>query len=102
MQLAIIEYGRNVLGLKDANSTEFNRATPHPVIALITEWQDQAQGMQTALRRARIWAAPCASGAQEVKLAAGSIARELYGADVIRERHRHRYEFNNNYLRAVP
>src|SRR5882757_10145384 len=44
MQVAIVEYGRHVLGFTDANSTEFNRASPHPVIALISEWQDQAHG----------------------------------------------------------
>jgi len=97
MQIAIIEYGRNVLGLTDANSTEFNRATPHPVIALITEWQDQSRGVQQRDET-------CAKGgtmrlgAQEIVLSAGSLAREIYGKDVIMERHRHRYEFNNNYL----
>jgi CTP synthase len=99
MQLAIIEYGRHVLGLADAHSTEFNRATTHPVIALITEWQDAARGEQkrdagTAL------GGTMRLGAQEVLLEAGSLARELYGKDVIAERHRHRYEFNNGFLEA--
>jgi CTP synthase len=80
MQVAIVEFGRHVQGFADANSTEFNRATPHPVIALISEWQDKMLG------------------AQEVLLAAGTRARELYGRDVIMERHRHRFEFNNTYL----
>jgi len=97
MQLAVIEYGRHVLGLADANSTEFNRATPHPVIALITEWQDQARGAQ-ARDEGSGKGGTMRLGAQEVLLAAGSRARELYGRDVILERHRHRYEFNNNYL----
>jgi len=97
MQIAIVEYGRNVLGLRDANSTEFNRATPHPVIALITEWQDAAMGAQTRDESSAL-GATMRLGAQEVVLGAGTHARELYGQDIIRERHRHRYEFNNNYL----
>jgi CTP synthase len=97
MQIAIIEYGRHVLGLAGANSTEFNRATPHPVIALITEWQDEARGSQ--LRdEASVKGGSMRLGAQEVLLAPGGRARELYGRDTVLERHRHRYEFNNNYL----
>jgi len=97
MQVAIIEYGRHMVGLQDANSTEFNRATPHPVIALITEWQDQAHGSQ--LRdEASVKGATMRLGAQEVLLAAGSRVREIYGKESIAERHRHRYEFNNNYM----
>ncbi|MGE0580981.1 MAG: CTP synthase [Steroidobacteraceae bacterium] len=97
MQLAIIEYGRNVLGLEQANSTEFNRATPHPVIALITEWQDAAKGAQ-ARDEASGKGGTMRLGAQDVLLAEGSLVRSLYGNEVIRERHRHRYEFNNGYL----
>jgi CTP synthase len=97
MQIAIVEYGRNVLGLQDANSTEFNRATPHPVIALITEWQDQALGAQTR-DETSMKGGTMRLGAQDILLGAGTRAREIYGKDVIIERHRHRYEFNNNYL----
>ncbi|MGD9597325.1 MAG: CTP synthase [Steroidobacteraceae bacterium] len=97
MQLAIIEYGRNVLGLTDANSTEFNRATPHPVIALITEWQDALKGAQER-DDASAKGGTMRLGAQDVLLGEGTLARTLYGRDVIRERHRHRYEFNNGYL----
>ncbi len=97
MQLAIIEYGRNVLGLQDANSTEFNRASTHPVIAMITEWQDQSQGVQQRSEGSDL-GGTMRLGAQEVRLEDGSIARQLYGAELIKERHRHRYEFNNNYL----
>jgi CTP synthase len=97
MQIAIVEYGRHMLGLSSANSTEFNRATADPVIALITEWQDQARGAQQR-DEASGKGGTMRLGAQEVLLAAGSRARELYGRDVIFERHRHRYEFNNNYL----
>ena len=97
MQLAIIEYARNVLGLKGANSTEFDRTTNHPVIALITEWQDLARGQQVRDEKSNMGAS-MRLGAQEVRLTPGSQAHTLYGKDVIFERHRHRYEFNNNYL----
>jgi CTP synthase len=99
MQLAIIEYGRNVLGYADANSTEFNRATTHPVIAMITEWQDQAQGVQQRSETSDL-GGTMRLGSQPVKLGEGTVARQLYAADVIKERHRHRFEFNNNYLEA--
>jgi CTP synthase len=97
MQLAVIEYGRHVLGLDGANSTEFNRTAPHPVIALITEWQDAARGAQ-ARDESSAMGGTMRLGAQDVRLAEGSRARSLYDRDVIRERHRHRYEFNNGYL----
>jgi CTP synthase len=97
LQVAIVEFGRHVLGLGDANSTEFNRATPYPVIALISEWQDQVRGAQTR-DETSAKGGTMRLGAQEVLLAAGSRAREMYGRDVITERHRHRYEFNNHYL----
>ena len=97
MQVAIVEYGRHMLGLPEANSTEFNRATPDPVIALITEWQDQSLGSQQR-DEASAKGASMRLGAQEVLLAAGSRAREVYGKESIAERHRHRYEFNNNYM----
>ena len=97
MQIAVIEYGRNVLGLAEANSTEFNKATPDPVIALITEWQDQARGSQLRTETSGK-GGTMRLGAQEVMLAAGSRVRELYGRDTILERHRHRFEFNNGYL----
>jgi CTP synthase len=97
MQIAIVEYGRHMLGLTDANSTEFNRATPHPVIALISEWQDQSRGNQVRDENVAK-GATMRLGAQEVLLAAGSRSREIYGKESIAERHRHRYEFNNNYM----
>jgi CTP synthase len=97
MQLAIIEYGRHVLGLADAHSTEFNRGTPHPVIALITEWQDRAQGAQQRNEKSEL-GGTMRLGAQEVQVVAGSLARELYARDAIAERHRHRFEFNNRYM----
>ncbi|HEY2808314.1 MAG TPA: CTP synthase [Steroidobacteraceae bacterium] len=97
MQVAIVEHGRHVQQLADANSTEFNRASPHPVIALISEWQDQARGMQTR-DDASALGGTMRLGAQEIVLGAGTRAREIFGRDVIIERHRHRYEFNNTYL----
>jgi CTP synthase len=99
MQLAIIEYGRHVLGLADAHSTEFNRATTHPVIALITEWLDSARGAQKRDEAAAL-GGTMRLGAQDVLLGAGSLARDIWGRDVIAERHRHRYEFNNGFLEA--
>jgi CTP synthase len=97
MQLAIIEYARNVLALKGANSTEFDRATSHPVIALITEWQDLERGQQVRDETTDLGGS-MRLGAQEAKLVAGSLVRSLYGKESIFERHRHRYEFNNHYL----
>ncbi len=99
MQLAIVEFGRNVLHLPEANSTEFDRASTNPVIALITEWQDRARGAQTRNEGSQLGGS-MRLGAQDVRLSAGSKARELYGREVIAERHRHRYEFNNNYMDA--
>ncbi len=97
MQLAIIEYARNVLSLKSANSTEFDRATHHPIVALITEWQDLARGQQVRDEKSEL-GGTMRLGAQESKLVAGSLVHSLYGKESIFERHRHRYEFNNHYL----
>jgi CTP synthase len=100
MQLAIIEFARNVLGLKNANSTEFDRATHHPVIALITEWQDLARGQQVRDEKSAL-GGTMRLGAQEAFLKPGSLAYSLYGKGSIFERHRHRYEFNNHYLEEL-
>ena len=86
MQIATIEFGRNVLGLVDAHSTEFNKQSPHPVIALLEE-QENVKRMGGTMRL----------GAQEVQLRVGSKAARLYGEFVSHERHRHRFEFNNRY-----
>jgi len=97
MQLAIVEYARNVLALKGANSTEFDRATNHPVIALITEWQDLARGQQVRDEKSDLGGS-MRLGAQEARLVPGTRVHSLYGRESIFERHRHRYEFNNHYL----
>lgn len=89
MQCAVIEYGRNVLGYADANSTEMNAETSHPVIALMEE-QKVVENKGGTMR---LGAYPC-------KLAEGSLAATVYGRKDISERHRHRYEFNNSYLDA--
>jgi CTP synthase len=100
MQLAIIEYARNVLALKGANSTEFDRATNHPVIALITEWQDLERGQQVRDEKSDLGGS-MRLGAQEARLVPGSLAYSLYGKGSVFERHRHRYEFNNHYLEEL-
>ena len=100
MQLAIIEYARNVAGLEGAHSTEFNKQSPHPVIALITEWQDQKGLVEVRDERSNL-GGTMRLGAQEVRISHGSRAHGVYGADVIRERHRHRFEFNNTYLQRL-
>jgi CTP synthase len=97
MQLAVIEFGRHGLGLEGANSTEFNRATPHPVIAMITEWEDQTRGAQKR-DEGTGKGGTMRLGAQEVRIGPGTLAHEIYGKDSIHERHRHRFEFNNSYL----
>ena len=96
MQLAVIEYARNVAGLKDAHSTEFNKDTSNPVIALITEWINKDGG--TELRTAESdLGGTMRLGGQECQLKPGSRVVELYQKNNIVERHRHRYEFNNDY-----
>jgi CTP synthase len=97
MQVAVIEYARHVVGLEGAHSTEFNRATAHPVIALITEWQDEVRGAQ-ARDESSAMGGTMRLGAQECRIVPGTLAHAVYGRDVIMERHRHRYEFNNRYL----
>ncbi|WP_177418111.1 CTP synthase [endosymbiont of Lamellibrachia barhami] len=96
MQVAVIEYARNVAGLEDAHSTEFNRTTPHPVIGLITEWLN-ADGRVEIRDENSDMGGTMRLGGQECRLEAGSRTRDLYKKDVIVERHRHRYEFNNSY-----
>jgi CTP synthase len=100
MQVAVIEYARHVAGLEGAHSTEFNRATPHPVIALITEWQDRVHGTQSRDDESDK-GGTMRLGEQECRVVPGSLAHAVYGRDRIMERHRHRYEFNNRYLERL-
>jgi CTP synthase len=100
MQVAVIEYARHVAGLEGAHSTEFNRATPHPVIALITEWQDQVHGAQSRDDTSDK-GGTMRLGEQECRIVPGTLAHAIYGRDRIMERHRHRYEFNNRYLERL-
>jgi len=98
LHVAVIEFARDVLGLGEAHSTEFNRATPHPVIALITEWQDPDGAVQIRSADSDL-GGTMRLGAQRCLLEEGTLARDSYGKPEIFERHRHRYEFNNNYLK---
>lgn len=97
MQSVVIEFARNVLGLKDANSTEFNKETANPVIGLITEWVTSEGGVEQRDESSDL-GGTMRLGGQECRLVAGSKSREVYGDDVIVERHRHRFEVNNNYV----
>lgn len=97
MQSVVIEFARNVLGLKEANSTEFNRHTKDPVIGLITEWVTADGDVETRDEKSDL-GGTMRLGAQECRLVKDSKARDIYGQDVIVERHRHRYEVNNNYV----
>lgn len=97
MQVALIEYARNVAGMKDAHSTEFNKNTPYPVVGLITEWLD-ADGKVEQRTDKSDMGGTMRLGSQNCNLKANTKAREIYGNDIISERHRHRYEVNNNYV----
>ena len=96
MQVATIEFARHVAGLKGANSTEFDPATPHPVIALIDEWQDADGNIQKRNANSDL-GGTMRLGAQSSDVVAGSLAHDIYGP-VVTERHRHRYEANTQYL----
>lgn len=100
MQVAVIEYARNVAGLEGAHSTEFDKQAEHPVIALITEWLN-ADGQTETRSEDSDLGGTMRLGAQECCLVADSQAYEMYGKAVIKERHRHRYEFNNKYLEQL-
>ncbi len=96
MQVATIEFARHVAGLQNANSTEFEPNSPHPVIALINEWKDADGSIQTRDEKSDL-GGTMRLGAQSSDVAKGSIAYSIYG-DVVTERHRHRYEANVHYL----
>ncbi len=98
MQVAVIEYARNVLGLSKAHSSEFNPKTPEPVIGLITEWKNQDGTIHQRDEKTDL-GGTMRLGAQTCKLVPGTLASKAYAdAEQIDERHRHRFEFNNNYL----
>ena len=97
MHVALVEYARNVCGLAGADSTEMNPATPHPIVALITEWMT-ADGRTESRDESSDLGGTMRLGAQPCHLEAGSKVRAIYDKDTIMERHRHRYEINNNYL----
>ncbi len=96
MQAAVVDVARNLAGLEGANSTENDRQTPHPVIGLITEWRTKAGEVERRGEESDL-GGTMRLGLQEQRLKPGTKARELYGRDVVAERHRHRYEFNNRY-----
>ena len=96
MQAAVVDVARHLAGLEGANSTENDRQTPHPVIGLITEWRTSSGEVEKRDEKSDL-GGTMRLGLQEQRLKPGTKARELYGRDVVGERHRHRYEFNNRY-----
>ncbi len=100
MQVAVIEYARHMAGMDDAHSTEFSQSTTHPVIALITEWKSETGETEVRDENSDL-GGTMRLGAQPCLLEEGSHVKEVYGADKISERHRHRYEFNNTYLQEL-
>jgi len=97
LQIAVIEYARNVVGLSDANSTEFDKECKHPVIALVTEWTNQAGETESRDTYADL-GGTMRLGAQYANLEKGSACSDIYQQQKIRERHRHRYEVNNRFI----
>ena len=100
MQLAVIEYARHEAQLADANSTEFNPTTPHPVVALITEWQNRDGTIEKRSATSDL-GGTMRLGAQPCHVVPGSLAHRIYGSTTVSERHRHRYEVNNHYLPRI-
>ena len=96
MQVAIIEAARNLAGLEGAHSTEFERGTPYPVVALVTEWETEAGELEERSEDSEL-GGTMRLGAQRINLVEGSLVAAIYGKTTIYERHRHRYEVNNNY-----
>jgi CTP synthase len=96
MQAAAVEFARNVCGLEGANTTEVDLGTPHPVIGLITEWLDAKGSLEQRSEESDL-GGTMRLGGQDCRLREGSLVRQLYGREIITERHRHRYEFNNRF-----
>ncbi|UQB43380.1 CTP synthase [Thiomicrospira microaerophila] len=97
MQMAVVEYARHVAGLEAAHSTELNPQTPHPVVALITEWTDE-KGAVVERSETSDLGGTMRLGGQNCKVKANTKLASIYGKDLIRERHRHRYEMNEGYV----
>jgi len=100
MQVAVIEFARDMAGLEKANSTEFDEDSPAPVIGLITEWMDNSGQIEQRSEDSDL-GGTMRLGGQDCKLKPGTLAANTYGAETIFERHRHRYEFNNQYLETL-
>ena len=100
MHAVVIEYARNVCGLDNANTTENDIQTPHPVIALITQWEDHLGQIEIRDKNSDL-GGTMRLGAQKSLLKQGSLVNQVYASDVIVERHRHRYEFNNAYRQSL-
>ena len=100
MQVAVIEFSRNVAGLEGAHSTEFLPKSPHPVIGLITEWMAESGELETRDENSDLGGS-MRLGAQQCRLQTDSLAFSMYQKDVITERHRHRYEFNGQYIEKL-
>ncbi|MGX8883514.1 CTP synthase [Methylovorus sp. SPW-M1] len=99
MQLAVIEFARDVAGLADANSTEFNPEGPHPLVGLITEWKDASGNVEVRSEDSDL-GGTMRLGAQKCPIEPGTMAAAIYGSEV-NERHRHRYEVNNHYVEQL-
>jgi CTP synthase len=97
MQLAVIEFARHKAGLAAAHSTEFDPQTPHPVVGLIHEWMNRDGSREQRSEQSNL-GGTMRLGGQEAELTPGTLARSIYGADRVVERHRHRYEVNNGYV----
>mgnify|MGYP000417926260 CR=1 FL=1 len=97
MQVAVIEFARHVAGLDGAHSTEFDKDSPYPVVGLITEWKDSSGELEQRSDESDL-GGTMRLGGQECRLEKGSMAMQSYGKEVVFERHRHRYEVNNNLL----
>ncbi len=100
MQVAVIEFARDAAGLEGAHSTEFLPKSPHPVIGLITEWMSDDGQLETRNEKSDLGGS-MRLGGQQCRLQPDSLAFQLYQKDVITERHRHRYEFNSQYLEKL-
>jgi CTP synthase len=101
MQIAVIEFARNIAGMEGANSSEFDENTPYPVIYLMREWYDEKTGSIQVRDIDSAKGATMRLGAYPCKIKNDSLAHRAYGVTDISERHRHRYEFNNDYLERL-